>query len=542
MPEPPETWQDFHFPKAGIDAAGPFGRQPVRQDRHGVYVRTTVSGVNVRSYDPITLRDRGGSRVGQSKYLAQQFPQDVIPNTPWVIQELHSFATNRGTLPVSQQSLSGRVNYLVAVSQGVVKIITPGDTAWTSTTNNTGETPPLNITGVMQSAPNNQKLYIADGTNYVYYNPPTNSVEAWVASSGTMPRDNANNGARLVTTWRGRTVLSGLLYDPQNWFMSAQGDPTNWNYLPVPTTVSQAVAGNNSPLGLIGDVVTGMVPYTDDLLIFFGNSTIYAMKGDPADGGKIDLVSDITGAAFGKAWCKDPYGNVYFFGSRPSVWMMSGAQVPQRISQPIEPLIANLNTGSLLVNMVWDDRQQAVMLWLTPNDQPAACTHYVWEYRSNSWFQDQYANNNLNPLCVCAYDGNTPNDRAVLLGGWDGYVRFLDPSASTDDGSPINSSVLIGPIMTQQLDEMLLKDMQWVLAEGSGQISWQILAGKTAEAALTAAARASGTATAGRNPNIPIRVADHAIYIKITATSKWAMEALRTRFQGKGKVRRRTPQ
>lgn len=520
-----------------MDTAGPFGKQPVRQDQNGDYVRTTVSGINVRAYDPVTMRNRGGSRIGMSKYVS-----GLLPSHTFVVQDLNTLATTLGDATVSQQSVSGRVVYLVGVSQGVVKFLTPGDASWTATTNNSGESPPLNFTGVMQSAANNQKLYFVDGTNYVYFNPPTHSVEAWTPTSGSLPRDTANNGGRIVTTWRGRTVISGLLLDPQNWFMSKQGDPLNWNYLPVPTTVDQAVAGNNSRLGLIGDVITGMIPYTDDLLIFLGDHTIYAMRGDPANGGNIDLVSDITGAAFGKAWCKDPYGNVYFFGSRPSVWTMAGPTVPKRISQPIEPLLANLNTGNLIVNMEWDDRQQAVHVWLTPDDAPTSCTHYVWEYRSNSWFQDTYANNDLNPLATVAYDGNLPGDRAILLGSWDGYVRFLDPSATTDDGTTITSSVIIGPIMTQQLDEMLLKDIQFVLAETSGSVSWQILSGSTAEAALAAAARVSGTATSGRNANRPIRVADHAIYIKLTSTNRWAMEAIRTRFQGKGKVRRRTPQ
>jgi hypothetical protein len=536
----PETWQDFHFPAAGLDTAGPFGRQPNRQGPDGSYVRTTTTGVNCRSFDPVSLRSRGGSRVGQSKYIVGQVPAPLVAGA-WVVQHVNSLVTTAGTLGMSETSLSGRVVYLVAVSQGTVSVATPGDTVWTATVNNTGETPPLNFSGVMQSAANNQLLYFTDGTNYAFYQPPTNSVEAWVPSSGLMPRDSANNGARLICTWRGRTVLSGLLKDPQNWFMSAVSDPTNWNYNPVPTTATQAVAGNNSQLGFIGDVVTGLIPYTDDLLIFLGNSSIYAMRGDPADGGRIDRVSDITGGAFGQAWCKDPYGTIYFFGSRPSVWSMVPGQLPQRISQPIEPLIANLNTGDLIINMAWNDRQQAVHVFLTLSTAPAATTHYVWEYRSNSWWQDTFANTNLNPLSIVQYDGNLPNDRAVLLGGWDGFVRFIDPSASTDDTTPITSTVLIGPIMTQQLDEMLLKDIQIVLAEASGQVTWSILAGKTAEAAVAAAATVSGTAVGSRNPNRPVRVAAHAIYIQLQSTNRWAMEAIRTRFQGKGKVRRRTP-
>jgi hypothetical protein len=319
------------------------------------------------------------------------------------------------------------------------------------------------------------------------------------------------------------------------------GDPLDFAYSPSPTTATDPVAGNNSPLGLIGDVITALIPYTDDVLIFGGNSTIYAMRGDPASGGQVDLISDITGMAFGKAWCKDPYGNVYFFGSKPGIWRMAGTSPPQRISAPVEPLLAGLDTGNLTISMAWDDREQSVRVFLTPSDQPAATTHLCWEYRSNAWWTDTFADNNHNPTCAAAIDGNSPSDRTVVVGGWDGYVRYLDPAASTDDGQPINSTVLLGPILTQELDEMLLKEVQGVLATGSGSVTWDVLAAPTAEAAIASTPRASGTFSAGRTGTQPVRVADHAIYLRLSSTARWAMESIRAVFAGRGKVRRRKP-
>lgn len=531
-----DTIQDIHFPKAGISVSGPYGRQPVIQDqKSGEYWKTAVDGENVRSWETLTRRNRGGSRAGLTQYI----PATVLAGTTWIVQTVNVLATTEGSVPPVQQSTSGRVVYLVAVSQGTVVVATAGATAWTATINNSGETPPLNITGVMQSAPNNQKLWFADGTNYVYYNPPTNSIEPWVASVGALPRDSLSNGGRLITTWRGRTVLSGLLEDPQNWFMSRVSDPTDFDYFAADNDVQQATAGNNSPLGLIGDVITALIPYTDDILVFGGNSSIYAMKGDPQNGGSIDLVSDITGIAFGKAWCKDPYGNIYFFGSKPSVWVMSATNAPTRISQPIEPLIQNINTGTSVITMAWDDNMQAIELFITAEAAPQANMHLTWEYRSNSWWPRVFANTNHDPLCCVAYDGNLPGDRAVLIGSWDGFVRFLDPTATSDDGTAIASYVLLGPIMTSEMDEMLLYELQMIMAEASGQVTYSVLAGSTAEAALANAPAVTGTALAGRNNTQPIRVAQHAIYIKISAMTQWAMEAVRARFAGRGKVRQR---
>lgn len=530
-----ETFQDLHFPKAGVDRAGAFGRQPNRPGRDGTYMRTTASALNVRGFDPVSLRDRGGSRPGLTKFI-----NATVSGTTFIVQMLDVIVTTSQSGATVQTSQSGRVVTVLAVSQGAVFAANPDSTAWTATTNNTVNTPPLNFTGVMQSAPNNQKMYFADGTNWVYYVTTTNSLETWAATAGTLPIDSDGNKPRLICTWRGRTVLSGLLKDPQNWFMSAVSDPNNFDYAPTSSSPTQAVAGNNAGLGLIGDVVTGLCPYSDDTLIFFGDHTIYLMRGDPMAGGQIDLVSDTIGAAFGKAWCKDPYGNVYFFSNKCGIYrFIPGQQLPIRVSQAIEVLVQDVNTGDNIVSMIWNDRMQGLHIFVSPSAEPAATTHYFYEMRTNAWWPDQFGNTNFDPLCCAALDGNDPNDRRLLIGSWDGYVRMLDPTAADDDGVAIASSVAIGPILTQEMDEMLLKDIQAVLAVGSGAVTYSILTGETAEQALVATPTVTGVWHPSRNNTNPIRRSGHAIYIKLSATARWAMEAIRTRFAGRGKVRRR---
>src|SRR5581483_8833081 len=128
---------------------------------------------------------------------------------------------------------------------------------------------------------------------------------------------------RLLCAWRNRMVLSGLPADPQDYFMSAAGDATDYDYNPAPSVETQAVAGNLTPAGLVPDTVTALVPYSDDVLIFGCDSHVYQMTGDPMAGGRIDLVSDGTGMAWGNAWCKAPDGTVYFMGSRGRVYQMA---------------------------------------------------------------------------------------------------------------------------------------------------------------------------------------------------------------------------
>lgn len=536
MRSPDDVITDYHFPKAGVDQSQAFVRQPVRPDKRGSYVRTTFDALNVRGYDPATGRDRGGSRPGYAKWIATRV------NGVFITQHLNILVTTSQSGATLQLSQSGRVVSVIAVSQGVVKVANPDSVAWASTTNNSGTTPPLNFSGVMASAQNNQKLYIVDGTNYRYYAPTTNSVEAWTATSGSLPVDGSGNKARLICTWRGRTVLSGLLLDPQNWFMSAVSNPHNFNNSPSPYAPTAAVAGNNAGLGLIGDVVTGLCPYTDDVLVFFGDHTTYMMRGDPTAGGQIDLVSDAIGAAWGEAFCRDPYGNVYFFSNRCGIYtFVPGRTVPNRMSQAIDPLLAAVDTGTNIIRLFWDDSEQGMHVFITEAADVGETTHYFWDQRNNAWFPDEFANTDHNPVAGVVLDGNNPGDRKLLIGSWDGYVRTPSAAAATDDGSAMPSEIWIGPIMTPNLDTMLLKEIQATLAESSGDVSWAIHAADTPELAVSSTAVASGTFASGRNPTQPIRRANHAIYIKITATTRWAMESIRCVFAGKKKVRGRKP-
>lgn len=438
-------------------------------------------------------------------------------------------------------SQSGRVVTLVAVSQGTVKVANPGDTAWTTPTNNTGETPALNYTGVMMSAQNSQKLFFVDRINMAYYDPATNSVETWTASAGTLPIDSDGNRPTLICTWRGRTVLSGLLKDPSNVFMSRVGDPFDFDYAPVSPSPADAVAFNTGTFGRAADSVTALVPFNDDVMIIGGDHSIYLMRGDPMAGGQIDQVTDSIGFAYGQAWCQDSTGTVYFLSNKCGVFSMVPGAQPVRISQPIEPLVQALDMGRNVFRMAFVEATQTLHLFVTWADEPRATTHYAWEYRTQAWWQDTFANKDHNPLCCVTFDGNGPDDRQLLIGCWDGYVRRVDPSAPDDDGHAIASEVWIGPVLTRDFDAILLKDLQGVLGEASGDVTFDVHVGDTAEQALASASVQTGTLSAGRNYNEHVRASGHAIYVRLASSVQWAMEAIRLRVATQGTVRRRVP-
>lgn len=553
MPPQGEQMVPLTFPRCGLDLSRAFAQQQPRPMADGTYGRTTPRGVNVRTYEPTTNRARGGQRAGLSRYL------DAQPNGTRLIQELATLVGVGYTPPGGsmQTSQSGRVVTLVAVSGGNIYAASPGGTSWVQATNNTSRTTPLNTSGVVMSSSLNQKLYLVDGTNFCVYDPATNAVSDVVATSGTLPVGTDGGTPRLIATWRGSLVLGGLVKDSQNWFISAVGDATNWNYFPNDPTVAQAIAGNNSPLGLIGDTITTFISYTDDVLICGGDSSIYQFQGDPRFGGQIAPITRSIGMAWGAPWCMGPDGTIYFFSNRTGIFAMTPGQgPPQRISQQIDNLLLPIDTGASTIRMIWNDRFQGLQVYVSPTGSADdSATHFFWEQRAGAWWEDQYAISDMNPLCCTVFDGNDPGDRVALIGSWDGYVRAIDPTATDDDGTAIRSSVVIGPFNTPNLDEMTLTTIQAVLGEDSADVTYYVYVARTAEAAMNdltfdEAVRAGtqtgslryasrGTWSAGHNLSNYVNRAGHAGYLLIDGLSPWALEQIRLGIKTRGTVRMR---
>lgn len=539
---PSDNFIDVRYPSAGLDNSTGYERNVPRVSPDGNTYQSAQDAANVRAYTPGENRLRGGSRGGLSKLIDQR-----IPNAEWVIQSLGGVAVVLSSaLPGGggvQTSQSGRVEYRVAVSQGNVYSSIPGGTSWTVATNDTAETPPLNASGIMYMTALNQKVWFADGINWCYWQPSDNTVNTWTATAGTLPVDDDNNTPRLICTWRGRIVLSGLLRDPQDVFMSAVNVPTDFDYSPSSTTPTQAVAFSVSQSGIVGEIVTALIPYTDDTLIVGSDHCIYVLTGDPLAGGVLNVVTKAVGIAWGQAWCQDPYGTIWFFSNGCGVYSMVPGQLPVRRSQGIENILRKIDTGKNAITMAWNNTTQGLRIFVTPlvynpraSTQP---THFFYEARTGSWWTDTFANYDHNPGCCCAVSGNTDVDRTVMIGSWDGYVRAEDHTAEDDDGTPIESSVTIGPILTKDLDAVMLHELQAVLGESSGDVAYEVFVGRSAEAALATSAVSSGTWRASRNMNNLTKRSGHAIYVRLTSSSRWSFESVRLRVESLGLVRRR---
>jgi len=502
---------DMPWPNLGLVESTGFETQPRN---------STAECQNVRAWEPSTGRSRGGQRAGLSKYVDARTADGKVQDIGQVVA--------RAT-PANQNEVGARTVYTYAITNGTVARVT--SSTFTTATNGSGAL--SSTVPAIFSAQLFGVVYFADGASTKQWTASTNTVATWSASAGSLPIDSSNE-PRLIETWRGRIVCSGISTDPHNWYMSKVGDARDWNYAPATPTAIQAVAGNNADAGKSPDIINAMCPYSDDILLFFGDHTIYQMTGDPAEGGRLDLVSDTIGAPFGRPYCKSPEGIVYFFGSRGGVYQMQPGSPPQNISEKQIPERLNaFNADTTQVRMAWSDIERGFYVFLTPL-AGGATTNFYYDVRNQSWWPDKFATAAHNPVSVHTFDGDAAADRTVLLGGQDGYVRKFDYTtpATADDGVAIDSFVYLGPIQLANRPKIMLTDMKAAIATGSSDVDFTVYAAETAqlaEASASAQTVFTGSWSAGRNKSERRRAVGHDIYIKIRNDDNneaWAYEFL----------------
>ena len=395
------------------------------------------------------------------------------------------------------------------------------------------------------------KIYIVDGHQVLRYNPvdteteTANTTETFLGtSSGGVPQR-----CSLIAAWNGSLVLARQAENPNQYFISKQGDPGNWDTNPYTLTQSQAIMGSDGSAGLPPDVINAFIPYNDDLAFIGGDHTIYRITGRPSPGGsgEIHLISDSVGIAFGRAWCKDPRGILYFFGSRGGVYRMAPGGLPEPLPgalagrNRIERRLQSIDLSTYTVQMAWNDRDKGFHLIVCPfgSSNDTITEHYFWEEAHGAWWPDKWATAAIQPTCVAILDGDDPDDRTIVFGCNDSYVRALDKDSNVDQGIyvdgtndptyPINASVLIGPIAPKETGtEVMFSRLQAVMANDQDANPF-INVYVTDRADYLGSPVWSGQLRPGRNPFVNMKRRGAFVFIEIVSsdpTARWAYEQI----------------
>lgn len=288
-----------------------------------------------------------------------------------------------------------------------------------------------------------QNFYIVDGTNLVKVTGSNGAVAPVTTGGAGQPP----SGARIVTMYRNRLVLSRTNGDPRNWFMSKVGDYENFDYGSTDAGVAVAVAGNTADsAGVLGDDITCLIPFSDDFMVMGCSDSVFLLRGDPAAGGRIDNLSWGGGIAGPQAYCRDPEGHLYYL-SRTDLMMLPPGGMPRSISNTrIQKFLTDIDFSQDTVRMAWDPTRQGLWVFFTPTTS-SATVHLFWDRRLDAFTTHSFPND-FGPTAVRSLQGVVYQDRQVLLGGFDGFVRTFDPNwIADDDNNGITSYVDFPPVM-----------------------------------------------------------------------------------------------
>ena len=391
------------------------------------------------------------------------------------------------------------------------------------------------------------QMFFVDNGLYKVYDPIKDGgvLEPWEAdTAGEIPE-----GCRLAAFYRGRMVLARSDREPNTIFASAVGDPYDWDFFPKVDRLTKAFGGANQDTARNPDVVNALAPFYDDVLLVGGDHSITQYRGDLSEIGQIDYFTDVTGMAFGDSWALSPEGLMYFFGSRGGVWVMSPT-VDGRSQPPIEltrdtiaETLRDVDLSQYMPKLVWDQECQGLHVFITPLTGSVSATtqHWFWEARTKSWWPQLFGATTLQPYSAALLEGLTPSDRKVAIGCDDGYVRVFDKTASNDDGTAIESNVLIGPIFAPDTPaEQRISSLHAIVANIGAGCRYTLYASDNPESLGTAVA--SGDLVAGYNDRVPARARGGYIWIKLenaTGGGQWALESLHAELHLAGRRRDR---
>ena len=421
---------------------------------------------------------------------------------------------------------------LIAAVDDDIKVVTSSTVAAPTT----GGTDILEAGTYVQMVTAFQKVWITDSSSYWVYDPVEDSVERYVSTtSGLIPPK-----CQLIESWRGRICLAG---DPDNRhaiYWSAVGEPTNWDFYPPTPSSKQAVwTGLAAQLGDIPDLINCLFAYSNDWLLVGCDHSIWLVRGDPAAGGTIDLITNQVGMAWGRPCCFGPSGELYFFSNEGGVYVMGqGLGEPVRLTEArLERELQDINLGTYYPQLVYDNRQQGLLVCLVPFGASSSSHRaYFWSRKHQAWWPLRFGTTVITgyqPSAIIVHDADAPADRLIIFGCEDSYLRRLDEAVGYDESTAgartaIGSYVLVGPFNAEdRIRRMKVRSLFATLAGASG-LDYQVFVKARPDADLVDPVMA-GHLPPGFSARKALHTQGMHTWIKLLDNSEgptWAIESL----------------
>jgi hypothetical protein len=374
------------------------------------------------------------------------------------------------------------------------------------------------------------------------YDPVAGTLTIWNQTiTGGEPLGIMPLGCPLIAPYRGRIVLGGADDNPHVWYMSRIGDLQDWYYGADPDDPARAIAGTSTDMGKIAQPLTALVSYSKDYLLFGCKSELWVLRGDPGYGGVLDNLSYGIGIIGKRAWCHLPNGAVAFLSHRGLYVIDPAAGMePTALSENVLPQELKGIDTSLYIPLLGYDGEN-IHIYLTPTTQGktvlSTAHHWIYDMKRGAfWPVSLYGAHE--PLTLFNYEMANVAGKTLLLGCRDGCIRRYSDDASTDDTATIDSNVLLGPFTDGMGEfEVILHTLEGILSSNSGNVTWELYSGDSAEAArddyVAGTEDTSGTFAAGRSTTFRPRRRGAAFYLNLVGASRWEMDTILAGFKAK---------
>ena len=424
--------------------------------------------------------------------------------TPAVRKYRMISSTPNGDAPTLRADLAVGNGSIYRYDAGIPTVVTGGLAALNQT---------AGAADYVHSAVVGEKGYFTDGSSDVVYDPKLGTVAPWEASHGTLPPR-----CRIIEHWRGRAVRTGDGTGAVH--MSRTLYPNNWDKSPPVPTVDQACDFATTQVGNVPDKVTGFVPVDNDTALIGTGVGQWLLRGDPMANGRLDFIPGSVGMAFGRAWCRGPGNSVWFFGTNPAgLYLWQGGAAEEVSDYKIKRRLSSIDLTTNYVRLAYDTARKGIWLMVIPYAYPTAIPlTYYYEIKQGAFWEDYVGEVDGTVTAITSVDGDTPATRRILTGHADGYIRYVDPDVSSDDGVAVEASVLMGPYKSP-VDGYELRTLKLgcTLATELNGLAWTIYASDRAD--TPGSPKRQGTFEAGANVLASCRALGSYFWLQLVDTS-----------------------
>lgn len=366
------------------------------------------------------------------------------------------------------------------------------------------------------------------------FDPVVKRLEPWIAESGQVP-----GGCNLMALYRDRIVLAR----DHLWYACRQNDPYDWDFFGADEGDSgRPIAGDLSRAGIVGQVLTALMPHSDDYMLMGCSNSLWVLRGDPGYGGQIDAVSRQVGVLGGGAWTPGPSGETYFL-SRSGFFVVSPGGVGELAnlsSERIPGAFSYLDADYEAALLAYDSHWKGIHIYLPRLAGDHAATHYWFDVEGRGFWPLKHAVEHEPMLLGWRPASNRSGE--VLLGCRDGVIRRYVEGGSSDSGQPFESWVVMGPFLPSEkgLRDGMLAELRGTMSAATYRVNWSVSAGDNAAEAVGDNPKAEGTWRGGANPCVRSRVRGYAFSAKLSSWLPgfpWQMERLVCRLRVLGRKR-----